>query len=76
MIKYDAFISHAFEDKSDFVDELVEEMCKLGLNVWYDTDKLKWGDSMREKIDRGLSKSRYGVVVLPPNYIAEQKYWT
>lgn len=74
--KYDAFISHAFEDKSDFVDELVEEMCKLGLNVWYDTDKLKWGDSMREKIDRGLSKSRYGVVVLSPNYIAEQKYWT
>lgn len=31
---------------------------------------------MREKIDRGLSKSRYGVVVLSPNYIAEQKYWT
>lgn len=31
---------------------------------------------MREKIDRGLSKSKYGVVVLSPNYIAEQKYWT
>ena len=31
---------------------------------------------MREKIDEGLSKSRYGVAVLSPNYIAENKYWT
>lgn len=74
--EYDLFVSHAFEDKEDFVDELVEEFRKLGLRVWYDTDRLKIGDSMREKIDRGLSKSRYGVVVLSPNYIAEDKYWT
>lgn len=74
--EYDVFVSHAFEDKEDFVDDLVSEMRKLDLKVWYDTDKLKWGDSMREKIDRGLSKSRYGVVVLSPNYIAEHKYWT
>lgn len=39
-------------------------------------NKLKWGDSMREKIDTGLAKSRYVVVVLSPNYIAEHKYWT
>lgn len=74
--EYDVFVSHAFEDKEEFVDDLVAEMRKLDLKVWYDTDKLKWGDSMREKIDRGLSKSKYGVVVLSPNYIAEQKYWT
>ena len=74
--EYDVFVSHAFEDKEDFVDDLVFEMRKLDLKVWYDTDKLKWGDSMREKIDRGLSKSRFGVVVLSPNYIAEHKYWT
>lgn len=74
--EYDVFVSHAWEDKEDFVDEFVSELRKQGLKVWYDTDKLKWGDSMREKIDQGLSKSRYGVVVLSPNYIAEHKYWT
>ena len=74
--EYDAFISHAWEDKEDFVDEFVDELKKQGLKVWYDTNKLKWGDSMREKIDKGLAKSRYGVVVLSPNYIAEHKYWT
>ncbi len=74
--EYDVFVSHAWEDKKEFVDELVSEMRKLGLKVWYDTDKLKWGDSMREKIDKGLSKSRYGIVVLSPEYIREDKYWT
>lgn len=74
--EYDVFVSHAWEDKEDFVDEFVSELRKQGLKVWYDTDKLKWGDSMREKIDKGLSKSRYGVVVLSPNYISEHKYWT
>lgn len=73
---YDVFVSHAWEDKEEFVDEFVEELRKQGLIVWYDTDKLKWGDSMREKIDRGLAKSRYGVVILSPNYIAPEKYWT
>ena len=74
--EYDVFVSHAWEDKEDFVDEFVEELKKQGLKVWYDTNKLKWGDSMREKIDKGLAKSKYGVVVLSPNYIAEHKYWT
>ncbi len=74
--EYDVFISHAWEDKEDFVDELVKEMRNCDLKVWYDTDKLKWGDSMREKIDKGLSRSKYGVVVLSPNYISENKYWT
>ena len=74
--EYDVFVSHACEDKEDFVDEFVDELKKQGLKVWYDTNKLKWGDSMREKIDKGLAKSKYGVVVLSPNYIAENKYWT
>jgi len=74
--EYDVFVSHAYEDKEDFVDDLVEAMRKINLKVWYDTDRLKWGDSMREKIDKGLSISKYGIVVLSPNYIAEQKYWT
>ena len=74
--EYDVFVSHAYEDKEAFVDEFVEALRNQGLKVWYDTDKLKWGDSMREKIDKGLAKSRYGVVVLSPNYIAEHKYWT
>lgn len=74
--EYDVFVSHAWEDKAEFVDEFVDELCKLGIKVWYDTSRIKWGDSMRAKIDDGLKKSRFGVVVLSPDYIKEGKYWT
>ena len=74
--EYDVFVSHAWEDKKEFVDELVDELKKAGLKVWYDTSRIKWGDSMRQKIDEGLSHSRFGIVVLSPNYIAPEKYWT
>lgn len=74
--EYDVFISHAWEDKSDFVDEFVDELRSLGIKVWYDTSEMKWGDSMRKRIDDGLRKSRFGVAVLSPNYIREGKYWT
>lgn len=70
--EFDVFVSHAWEDKESFVDELR----KLGVKVWYDTSQIKWGDSMRARIDTGLRKSKFGVAVLSPNYIAEGKYWT
>ena len=74
--EYDVFVSHAWEDKASFVDEFVDELKKADIKVWYDTSQIKWGDSLRKRIDDGLKKSRFGIVVLSPNYIAEGKYWT
>lgn len=74
--EYDVFVSHAWEDKESFVDEFVDELRERGIKVWYDKTQMKWGDSMRKKIDEGLRKSKFGVAILSPNYIAEGKYWT
>lgn len=74
--EYDVFVSHAWEDKAEFVDEFVDELRKLGIKVWYDTSEIKWGDSMRARIDDGLKKSKFGVAVLSPDYIKDGKYWT
>ena len=74
--EYDVFISHASEDKDSFVDEFVEELKKLKVKVWYDTSELKWGDSLRHRIDEGLKRSKFGIAIISPNYIAEGKYWT
>lgn len=74
--EYDVFVSHAWEDKESFVDEFVQALNKRNMKVWYDTSKMKWGDSMRAKIDEGLRHSRFGVAVLSPDYISEGKYWT
>jgi hypothetical protein len=47
---------------------------RLGARVWLDKFELKLGDSIREKIDEGLSNSRYGVVILSPRFFGKQ--WT
>lgn len=73
-INYDVFISHASEDKESFVNDLVEELTKLGVKVWYDKLCIIWGDSLRSKIDEGLRNSKYGIVILSEAYI--KKGWT
>ena len=45
-----------------------------GVNVWYDEFELKIGDSLRRKIDQGLSKSKFGIVVISRSFI--KKGWT
>ena len=73
--EYDVFVSHATEDKSSFCDEFVQVLKdKYELNVWYDSVSLQWGDSIRTEIDKGLKKSKFGVVILSRSYI--KKYWT
>lgn len=72
--EYDLFISHASEDKDDFVRPLAETLQGLGLKVWYDEFSMKVGDSLRRKIDSGLRNSRYGTVVLSADFI--KKEWT
>lgn len=74
--EYDVFVSHAWEDKADFVEAFVQALKDREMKVWYDKSKIKWGDSMRARIDDGLRKSKFGVAILSPNYIAEGKYWT
>jgi hypothetical protein len=62
--EYDVFISHASEDKEAVVRPLANALREGGLRVWYDEFELRIGDSLRRKIDLGLAKSRFGVVVL------------
>lgn len=63
---FDVFISHASEDKDSIVRSLATELTNQGLKVWYDEFTLRIGDSLRQKIDKGLAKSRVGLVVLSP----------
>lgn len=70
-VNYDVFISHASEDKEEFVKPLVESLQSLGYKVWYDEFTLKVGDSLRRSIDNGLNNSRYGVVVLSSAFFSK-----
>jgi TIR domain len=69
---YDIFISHASEDKEDVALPLAKHLNALGLRVWIDHAELSVGDSLRRKIDSGLSQSRYGVVILSPAFFSKE----
>lgn len=71
---YDVFISHASEDKDEVVRALAFALQEEGLKVWYDEFELRIGDSLRRKIDKGLARSRFGIVVLSPSFLS--KGWT
>lgn len=70
--RWDVFVSHASEDKADFVHPLAEALTKSGLSVWYDETTLKVGDSLRREIERGLAQSRFGVVVLSHSFFSKE----
>jgi hypothetical protein len=71
--KWDVFISHATEDKDDFVRPLAQRLKSRGVTVWFDEFSLKMGDSIRASIDFGLANSRYGVVVLSKHFFG--RHW-
>ncbi len=70
---YDAFISHATEDKEEIVRALAELLQENGFSIWYDEFQLRVGDSLRRSIDKGLANSRFGIVILSPHFF--DKNW-
>ena len=72
MKKYDAFISYASEDKESFALPLAEKLISIGLDIWFDDFCLKIGDSLKQKIEQGLSNSKYGIVILSHNFFSKK----
>jgi len=72
-MEWDVFISHASEDKESFVRSLANRLKEHGLSVWFDELTLTVGDSLRRSIDGGLANSRYGIVVISPDFL--RKDW-
>ena len=70
---WDVFIAHASEDKASFANDLANALDARGVVVWYDDFELVIGDSLRERIDEGLSGSEFGIVILSPSFF--KKNW-
>jgi HEAT repeat protein len=70
---WDAFISHASDDKAAVARPIALELERRGLRVWFDEFSLTVGDSLRRSVDYGLANSRFGVVIFSPSFF--QKAW-
>lgn len=72
--QYDVFISHANKDKEDYVDLLNASVKRLGINIFYDTDVLSWGDNWKQMILEGTQKSEFAIIVISRNFFGRE--WT
>ena len=72
-IRWDAFISHASEDKADVAIPLSRLLMASGLKVWLDEGEIFIGDSLREPLkilfcDFAISWNASEVALLPVRY--------
>lgn len=72
--KYDIFISHANKDKLSYVNDLNKVIKKLGINIFYDTDVLSWGDNFKQVILDGTAESEFAIIVISKNFFGRE--WT
>ena len=72
-MNHDVFICHASEDKPAVVRPLVEALHNHDISCWVDELEINWGDSVSGKINKGLEKSRYVVVVISESFL--EKDW-
>ncbi len=66
---YDAFITHAVEDKKAIADALADGLKAKGLSIWYSGHDLKPGENITTAINRAILNSRSGIIVVSPNYV-------
>lgn len=72
-MSWDVFISHAGEDKTSIARPLTELLERAGIKVWLDANELTLGDSLSRRIEEGLARSTYGVVILSEHFF--RKSW-
>lgn len=72
--EFDVFISHASEDKTEFVEPLSKTLTEHNISNFYDKESIDWGDSIPTKIDKGILHSKICLLVISPNFI--RKRWT
>lgn len=71
---YDLFLSHASEDKDAVARPLAQALRDRGISVWFDEFTMRIGDSLRQRIDGGIAKAKFGLVILSEAFFA--KGWT
>lgn len=72
--KYDVFLSHANVDKLAYVEDLYKELVKLGINIFYDSKKIEWGDNWKNLIEEGMEQSEFAIIVISKNFFG--RTWT
>jgi len=62
----DVFLCHAWDDRAGAAKELHDLLESRGVKVWFSEKDVVLGSPLLREIDRGLAKSRVGIVLVTP----------
>lgn len=62
----DVFLCHAWDDRKGAAQELHDLLESRGVSVWFSEKDVLLGASLLREIDKGLAKSRVGIVLVTP----------
>ncbi|MFP9117165.1 toll/interleukin-1 receptor domain-containing protein [Flavobacterium sp. RNTU_13] len=69
----DVFLCHAWDDRRDAAKELHDLLESKGVSVWFSEKDVLLGSSLLRESDKGLAKSRVGLVLVTPAFIKRVK---
>jgi len=75
MTNYSVFLSHSSIDKPK-VEIVFNELQKSNISAWFDRYQINPGDSITDKINDGLDKSKLGLLFLSKSFLDSKSGWT
>ncbi|MAU00689.1 MAG: TIR domain protein [Anaerolineaceae bacterium] len=69
----DVFLCHAWDDRNGAAKELHDLLESRGVSVWFSEKDVLLGSTLLREIDKGLAKSRVGIVLVTPSLLRRLK---
>jgi len=69
----DVFLCHAWDDRKGAAKDLHDLLESKGVSVWFSEKDVPLGSPLLREIDRGLAKSRIGIVMVTPAFLERLK---
>lgn len=65
----DIFLCHAWDDRKESALQLHDLLVANGVSVWFSEKDIPLGTSFLREIDKGLAKSKIGLVLVTPSFL-------
>jgi len=65
----DVFLCHAWDDRKGAAKEIHDLLEARGVSVWFSEKDVLLGSPLLREIDKGLAKSRVGIVLVTPAFL-------
>lgn len=69
----DVFLCHAWDDRAEAAKQLHDQLESRGVSVWFSEKDVALGSMLLREIDKGLAKSRIGIVLVTPAFLLRIK---